>query len=111
MTSSGISKGFPLCTMKILVSNVAIYIYIILSSDNCKVFLYICPKFLQYLMIFLCSVGGTFSSTLHSLKNDQNTTAKYLKKMKKNIPFITNYYSSHQMDTFGTKNVHNAMHF
>ena len=110
MTSSGISKGFPLCTMNILVSNVAIYIYIILSSDNCKVFLYICPKFLQYLMIFLCSVGGTFS-TLHSLKNDQNTTAKYLKKMKKNIPFITNYYSSHQMATFGTKNVHNAMHF
>ena len=83
-----------------------IYIYIILSA------VYICPKFLQYLMIFLCSVGGTFS-TLHTLKNDQNTTAKYLKKMKKNIPipFITNYYSSHQMATFGTKNVHNAMHF
>ena len=54
--------------------------YIILSV------VYICPKFLQYLMIFLCSVGGTFS-TLHTLKNDQNTTAKYLKK-------------SHQMATF-----------
>ena len=36
-------------------------------------------------MIFLCSVDGTFS-TLHTLKNDQNTTAKYLKKNEEKYP-------------------------